>query len=82
MPKQNKMDTITDKVNIRMNRILDKVHQRLGNTNPYRQVKKSRKEMILDYDDMMSREEQLREQFGDSVVDSYKTNMSKFVGGK
>ncbi len=82
MPKSNQMDTITDKVNVRMNRILGKVHQRLGGTTPYRQEPVSRKEMVLDFDDMMSREQQLREQFGDEMVDSYKQNILAKLGGK
>lgn len=82
MPKENNMDLITNKVNVRINRIMDKVHQRLGGTNPYRQEKVSHKEMMLNFDDMMGREQQLRQQFGDEVFESYKTNVLAKLGGK
>lgn len=80
MPKQNDMDRITDRVNTRMNRILDKVHRRIGGSNPYRQEPVSRKEMMLDFADMMAREPQLRQQFGDEMVDTYKNNMLERLG--
>ncbi len=82
MPKQNQLDLITDKVNSRMESILGRIQKRLGGTNPYRQEPISRKEMMLNYDDMISRETQLREDFGNDMVDKYKANMSKYLGGK
>ena len=55
--------------------------RRFKNTRPFRQEPIPHKEMMLNYDDMMSREDQLRQQFGDEVVDNYKANMTK-AGGK
>jgi len=55
--------------------------RRFKRVRPFRQEPIPSKEMALNYDDMMSREDQLRQEFGDEVVDNYKMNMSK-SGGK
>lgn len=80
--KTNRLDTITDLVKQRVSDIYSEIHNQYGGVNPYRQEPVSRKEMMLDYDDLMSREVELREQFGDDVVEKYKMNMSKILGGK
>ena len=51
-------------------------------TRPFRQVPVSRKEMLLNYNDVMSREEQLRERFGDTVVNNYIQANQEQLGGK
>lgn len=80
--KKNRMDSITDMVKERLKSIYEDIHQEYGGTNPYRQEKISRKEMMLNYDDMKSREPQLRQQFGDDVFNSYEQNMLNNIGGK
>lgn len=80
MAKINRMDVITNMTKGRLKSIYDEIHKQYGGSNPYRQEPVSRKEMMLDYDDMMSREAQLRQEFGDEVVDSYKQNMASRLG--
>ena len=82
MVKKNRMDLITDLVKERVSSIYDEIHNQYGGSNPYRQEPVSRKEIMLDFDDMMSREPQLRQQFGDEMVNSYKQNMLAKLGGK
>ena len=82
MKKQSEFDSAVDILLNRQKGATNELIKRFKNTRPFRQVPVSRKEMMLNYDDMMSREPQLREQFGDEIVDNYiKENQDK-LGGK
>ena len=78
--KPNRMDIITDLTKSRIKSIYGEIEKQYGGSNPYRQVPISKKEMQLNYDDMMSREEQLRRDFGDTAVDNY--IQANKLGGK
>ena len=80
--KKSEFDLAVDILLDRQKGATSELIRRFKNTRPFRQVPIPRKEMILDYDDLMSREAQLRQGFGDEVVDKYKESMSKFIGGK
>jgi len=80
--KKNRMDTITDMTKERLTSIYGEIHNQYGGTNPYRQEPVSKKEMIMDFDDMMSREVELRGQFGDEMFETYRMNMEIKLGGK
>ncbi len=82
MVKKNRMDSITDMVKERVSSIYSEIYKQYGGSNPYRQEPVSRKEMMLNFDEMMSRESQLRQQFGDEAVNSYKQNILAKLGGK
>ncbi len=76
------MDSITDMVKVRISSIYSEIHNQYGGSNPYRQELVSRKEMMLDFDDMMSREVELRQQCGDEVFETYKNKMRLKLGGR
>ena len=80
--KKNRMDSITDGVKLRLKSIYGEIHNQYGGTNPYRQEPVSKKEMILDFDDMLSRETQVRQEFGDDAFETYKQAMETKLGGK
>ena len=82
MPKENRMNVVTDMVKERVASIYKEIHHQYGKSTPYRQEPVSRKEILLDFDDMMRRETQLRQQFGNDIIDSYKRAMSAKLGGK
>mgnify|MGYP001613950359 CR=1 FL=1 len=82
MKKQSEFDLAVDILLDRQKGATSELIRRFKNTRPFRQVPIPRKEMLLDYEDLMSREAQVRQEHGDDVVDKYKANMSKFVGGK
>jgi len=76
------MDLITDMVKGRLKDIYGEITNQYGGSNPFGQEPVSRKEMMLNFDDMLAREQQLRQQFGDEVFESYKTNVLAKLGGK
>lgn len=80
--KQNEFDAAVDILLSRQKDATNELVRRFKNTRPFRQEPIPRKEMLLNYDDMMSREPQLRQQFGDEVVNSYKQNILAKLGGK
>ena len=80
--KKNRMDSITDGVKLRLKSIYGEIHNQYGGTNPYRQEPVSKKEMMLDFDDMMSREAQIRQEFGDDAFETYRDNMTAKLGDK
>ena len=82
MKKQSEFDAAVDILLSRQKGATKELIKRFKNTRPFRQVPVPRKEMMLDYDDLMSREAQVRQDFGDEAVDKYKQNISKFLGGK
>ncbi len=80
--RKNEFDSAVDILLDRQKGATKELIKRFKNTRPFRQEPVSRKEMILDFDDMMSRESELRKQFGDATVDAYKNNMLTKLGGK
>ena len=80
--KRSEFDAAVDILLSRQQDAIKELIRRFKNTRPFRQEPVSRKEMILDFDEMMSREGQLRQDFGDGMVEKYKANMSKYLGGK
>ena len=78
--KQSEFDAAVDILLDRQRSATNELIRRFKNTRPFRQEPISHKEMMLNYDDMMSREVELRQDFGDEMVDKYKENMSQ--GGK
>ena len=80
--KRSEFDTAVDILLSRQKDATKELIRRFKNTRPFRQEPVSRKEMILDFDELMSKEGQLRQDFGDEMVDKYKANMSKYLGGK
>ena len=78
---KNEFDAAVDILLDRQKGATSELIRRFKHTRPFRQEPIPSKEMALNYDDMMSREDQLRQQFGDEVIDNFKTNMSK-SGGK
>ena len=71
MKKASSFDMAVDILLDRQKGATNELIKRFKNTRPFRQVSVSRKEMMLNYDDMMSREEQLRQEFGNEIVDNY-----------
>ena len=80
--KKNEFDAAVDILLSRQEDATKELMRRFKNTRPFRQEPVSRKEMILDYDDLMNREPQLRQEFGDETVEKYKENMSQVLGGR
>ena len=80
-----KLSPFDEAVNILLDRqkgATNELIKRFKNTRPFRQVPIPRKEMMLNYDDMMSREAELRQQFGDNIVDNYIQANKDKLGGK
>ena len=80
--KKNEFDSAVDILLSRQKDATIELVRRFKNTRPFRQEPVSRKEMILDYDDLMSREPQLRQEFGDELVEKYKAAISAKLGGR
>ena len=80
--KRSEFDVAVDILLDRQKGATNELIRRFKNTRPFRQVPVSRKEIMLDYDDLISREAQVRQDFGNELVDKYKMNTSKFLGGK
>tara|TARA_Y100000310_G_C20695655_1_gene825497 strand:- start:1550 stop:1795 length:246 start_codon:yes stop_codon:yes gene_type:complete len=60
---------------------LDRLDEKFHATELFDQEVKSHKEKVLEFDDMMSREDQLRQGFGDDIVDNY-IRANQKLGGK
>lgn len=78
--KENRMDSITDGIKERINRITSEAQKQFKGSNPYRQEPKSPRDRLLDYNQLTPDVERfLRQSYGDMVVDSYKTKMEALM---
>lgn len=69
--KKSTYDLAVDEVLRSRELAMAEIRRQFKNTRPFRQEPVNPKEALLDFEDMMSREPQLRQDFGDDVVDAY-----------
>ena len=80
MVRENRMDRITDKLKLRVNRIIGSAQKQFKGTNPYRQEPVPDEERIQRYlqiDPEM--EGQMRQEFGDQLVDKMHFRMQELM---
>ena len=80
MVRENRMDRITDKLKLRVNRITGSAQKQFKGVNPYRQEPVPDEERIQNYLQTTPDEDaQLRQQFGDESVDKMHASMQELI---
>jgi len=84
MPRENRMDAITDRLRKRVDRLLGSAHKQFKGSNPYRQEPVSDEERIQRYLGWSGKpeEQQLRQQMGDAQIDQIHVNMHELINKK
>lgn len=79
--RKNRMDAITDKLRLRVDRLLGSAHTQFKGANPYRQEPMSDADRINNYiqwaDTPM--EQEFRQQMGDQEIDKIHFNMQELM---
>ena len=75
-------DLIVDELIQRHKDVKAELHERFKRTKPFRQEPVSRREMIMDYDELIRNEPVLRNDFGNETVDTYKLNLESKIRGR
>lgn len=80
--RENRLDNITDKLRVRVNRIIGHAEKQFKGTNPYRMEKVPDEERITDYYDFLDNpdiEQQWRMEAGDGPVDKYHQDLRTLI---
>lgn len=82
MATESIYDLVVDELLSRQKMIKEELRERFKGAKPFRQEPVSRKELIMDYDEMLRNEAYLRENFGDDIFNESIMNLqSKIRGG-
>lgn len=68
-------DMVVDEMVDRHRLVKAELQARFKKTKPFRQEPKTHKELVMDYDEFLKNESQLRTNFGDDAVDTYKLKL-------
>lgn len=85
MPKENRMDRITDLLGERLSRVMLHTHKQLKGTKPYRKEPVTTDEMIYNYSQLTpDMEQQMRQQMietqgSDANMNAYHASMQKII---
>ena len=75
-------DMVVDEMIARQGVVKEELRSRFKKIKPFRAEPVSRKELIMDYDEIVKNEPALRQTFGNEAVDTYKMQIeSKILGG-
>ena len=75
-------DNIVEELKSRNRLVKEELRRRFKGVKPFRMEKISRKERLMQYDEMIAREDWLRQNYGDEVVDAYKSKFQEELGGE
>ena len=69
--KENLYDAVLNRLLSRIEMASDRISTNFKAVKPFDKERVDPKEAMLDFDDMMQREPELRQNFGDDIVDAY-----------
>ena len=74
-------DMVVDEMISRHRAVKEELRSRFKKTKPFRQEPVTKKELIMDYDELTTNEPQLRQDFGNEAIDKYKMELeAKLLG--